>query len=565
MLLTLQIENLAIIEKACVQFGPGLNVLSGETGSGKSVLLQGLALILGAKGGTHLVRTGSSGAQVSASFAVGENLALQRRLRELDLPLSDTLEIRRTLPPQGSGRSYVNDRPVKRTELQSLGAVLVEFSGQHEQRLLMDPEHHRALLDRHGRCGPELKRVQGAHKALAEARRGLMRLKRDADRVEERQEYLRFQLQELKELSPEEGEFGGMEQALLGLRHAEDLRSGARDAERELYSAEGSALDRLTRAESALRGIAGFDSRFGAHAERLAELLYLVEDLTQELQSAMRQIQSNPRSLEELESRRRLYVRLARKHRCDPAELHQCLQNLEKELEGLGNLDERMDAAAAAVEQARVRAMEHADQLSAARQRAGMRLDNAMAKELGSLAMKQARFRTALTPCLEGERLPDGRCLGPMGAEDVEFQLSANPGEEPRAVAKVASGGELSRVLLGLKIALRGGEGPRAWVFDEIDAGISGQAAETVGAKLRELAGMGQLLCITHLPQIALLADTHLRISKRVTKGRTRTQIHGLDLDGRVEELARLVGGAAVTDVSRSYARELLAAYDQVA
>ncbi|MFT5586524.1 MAG: DNA repair protein RecN (Recombination protein N) [Cognaticolwellia sp.] len=565
MLLTLRIENLAIIESACVTFGPGLNVLSGETGTGKSVLLQGLSLILGAKGGTHLVRTGSPGAQVSASFSVGDNLALQRRLRELDLPLSDTLEIRRTLPPQGSGRSYVNDRAVKRTDLQSLGSVLVEFSGQHEQRLLMDCEHHRMLLDRHGRCAPELDRVSGAHKALAEARRGLRRLKRDADRVEEQQEYLRFQLQELKELSPEDGEFTGMEQALLGLRHAEDLRSGARNAERELYSAEGSALDRLTRAESALRGISAFDSRFGAQADRLAEVLYLVEDVAQELQVSMRQLQSNPRSLDELERRRRLYVRLARKHGCDPNELHLTVDRLELELEGLGNLDQRMDAAAKVVEDARVRAMEHADQLSAARQRAALRLDEAMAKELGSLAMKQARFCTALVPATEGERLPDGRCLGPLGAEDVVFQLSANPGEEPRAVAKVASGGELSRVLLGLKIALRGGEGPRSWVFDEIDAGISGQAAETVGAKLRELSGMGQLLCITHLPQIALLADSHLRISKQVKSGRTRTQIENLDLDGRVEEVARLVGGAALTDGSRSYARELLAAYDQVA
>lgn len=565
MLLTLRIENLAIIESACVSFGPGLNVLSGETGTGKSVLLQGLALILGSKGGTHLVRTGSSGAQVSASFSVGDNLALQRRLRELGLPLSDTLEIRRTLPPQGSGRSYVNDQAVKRTDLQSLGSVLVEFSGQHEQRLLMDCEHHRTLLDRHGRCAPELNRVLGAHKALADARRALRRLKRDADRVEEQQEYLRFQLQELKELSPEDAEFVGMEQSLLGLRHAEDLRSGARNAERELYSAEGSALDRLTRAESALRGIAAFDARFGAQADRLAEVLYLVEDIAQEVQGAMRQVKSNPRSLDELERRRRLYVRLARKHGCDPNELHLCVERLEQELEGLGMLDERMDAAATVVEDARVQAMEHADQLSAARQRAAVRLDAAMAKELGSLAMKQSRFCTALIPATEGERLPDGRCLGAMGAEDVVFQLSANPGEEPRAVAKVASGGELSRVLLGLKIALRGGEGPRSWVFDEIDAGISGKAAETVGAKLRELSGMGQLLCITHLPQIALLADTHLRISKQVKSGRTRTQIENLDLDGRVEELARLVGGAALGDGSRSYARELLAAYDQVA
>ena len=491
MLLTLRIENLAIIESACVSFGPGLNVLSGETGTGKSVLLQGLALILGSKGGTHLVRTGSSGAQVSASFSVGDNLALQRRLRDLGLPLSDTLEIRRTLPPQGSGRSYVNDQAVKRTDLQSLGSVLVEFSGQHEQRLLMDCEHHRTLLDRHGRCAPELNRVLGAHKALADARRALRRLKRDADRVEEQQEYLRFQLQELKELSPEDAEFVGMEQSLLGLRHAEDLRSGARNAERELYSAEGSALDRLTRAESALRGVAAFDERFGAQADRLAEVLYLVEDIAQEVQGVMRQVKSNPRSLDELERRRRLYVRLARKHGCDPSELHLCVERLEQELEGLGMLDERMDEAAMVVEDARVQAMVHADQLSAARQRAAVRLDAAMAKELGSLAMKQSRFCTALIPATEGERLPDGRYLGALGAEDVVFQLSANPGEEPRAVAKVASGGELSRVLLGLKIALRGGEGPRSWVFDEIDAGISGKAAETVGAKLRELSGMG--------------------------------------------------------------------------
>ncbi|MED5371196.1 MAG: DNA repair protein RecN [Myxococcota bacterium] len=565
MITALQIENLAIIESVQVEFGPGLNVLTGETGAGKSVLLSGLGLVLGAKGGTHLVRTDSGGAMVSARFAVGENLALQRRLRELDLPLADEIEVRRTLPPQGSGRSYINGKAVKRSVLQSLGQVLVEFSGQHEQRLLMDPEHHRTMLDRFGACGPELDRVQEAHQQLAHARRTLDRLKRDADRVEERQEYLRFQLSELRALAPKEGEFATMEQRLSSLRHADQLRSGAREAESEIYSADGSALDRLTRAEAALRNIGGYDPRFGKHAERLAELLYQLEDLSSEIQADARGIRADPRELDELETRRAETLRLARKHRCEPEVLAECAATLERELAELDNLDERIDRAAAGVEQARVRALEQAGVLTAARERAAVRLDKAMAGEFGSLAMPQARFQTRLEPCQDGERLPDGRCLGPTGLEQVIFQLSANPGETPRPIARVASGGELSRVLLGLKISLRGGQGPRSWVFDEIDAGISGQAAETVGVKLRELSGMGQLLCITHLPQIAMLADHHLRIHKEVRGGRTRSSVHRLDADGRVEEIARLVGGAGVSEASRDFARQMLAATAKVA
>lgn len=559
----LKVENVAVIEAAEVHFGPGLNVVTGETGAGKSVLIGALGLVLGSRGGTHLVRTGATCGRVEASFAVGGQLAVQRALRELELPACETLEVRRVLPASGSGRAHLNGKPVPIRVLQKLAPLLLDAAAQHDQRRLLDPDHHRELLDGFASTRGDVERVAAAHAELLTRRRELDRLRRDADRVTEREEYLRFQLDELAKLSLTPGEADRIELDLVRLRHATELREGARAAEAELYSAENSVLDRLARAESQLRALARFDARHAARAEALTSLSYQLEDVSRELAQAADQAQAEPGRLEELESRRAEIRRLTRKHRCAPDDLIEREAHLRSELDVLGNLEVRLEEAEAAVARARVRALEHADVLTRARVHAAGRLDAAVDTQLQALGMDQARFVTRVSSLTEGVALDRERFLAAHGADRVDFLWSANPGEDPRPLAKVASGGEMSRVLLALKVAQ--GMGQRSFLFDEIDTGIGGEAAERVGATLRALAEGGQLICISHQPQIAALADHHFQVSKLVTGGRTRSRVQGLDPDGRVDEVARMVGGTAVTAASRAYAQQLLQAYARVA
>ncbi len=534
MLRELTVRNLAVVESCTVRFAAGLNVISGETGAGKSVILGALNLVLGGRGRAEMVRSGEAVAEVGAVFErAGERL-----------------EVRRTLPARGSGRSTLNGATITVGELQALGAGLLCVTGQHDQRMLLDPDQHLGLLDRYGGLGCEAMRA--LWERLLEARRRVRSLEAARDGSAEREFLLRYQVKELHELALVPGEAAELQLERQRLRHSVELQEAAQGAERELYSGEGSALDRLSRASSQLERVLAIEPDHQERVDRLASLLAEVEELGRELQDCLRQA-PDPGRLDQVEERLEDLMRLCRKHGCVAEELPLLAERLQADLEALGDVDGALEQARAALDLVRAQALEEAERLHARRLEASERLEGVMAVELAQLAMEDARIAVGLE---RGE-------LGPTGHSSVELQLSANVGEPPRALHRVASGGELSRVLLALKLHLR--EPGAALVFDEIDAGIGGCTAEAVGSRLAVISRSRQLICISHLPQIASLAEAHFAVLKSVSGGRTFSTIRALDEAGRVDEVARMIGGTALGGDTKLYARKLIQAYAHVA
>ncbi|MCB9760497.1 MAG: DNA repair protein RecN [Alphaproteobacteria bacterium] len=554
MLLALSIENLAIIESLHVDLSSGLNVLSGETGAGKSIVFAALGLALGGRGSVDMVRTGARAAEVVARFAVGEGPA-RALLQAEGLADGDAVVIHRSVPARGSGRATVNGQVVKLSLLRQLGALLVDFAAQHAHQELLDPARHLDILDDFAELAGPLARMGAAFERWTERRRELTRLQDAARHVDERAEYLRFQRGELDELDLSPGEEAELEAERRIQRHAVELGAGVKRTYGLLYAKDGAATELLDQAQDTLQRMGAIDPALAPLAERLAALVVEVEDVAAELRG--REVEHDPVRLDEIESRLARIDRLKRKHRCDADALVERRAALAAELDELDQLDDRIALAADAAERAWTEALAVARDLRRERIKAAAALETQVTAQLRDLAMPHAQLRVALSPLDEGPAGPDGTRLDARGLDHAELHLSANCGEAPRPLARVASGGELSRVLLALRAALHTGSGPRTQVFDEVDAGISGHAAHDVGRKLVALARHRQVLCITHLPQIACLADAHFAAAKRVVDGRTVAGLSALDAEGRVAEIARLVGGGADA-ASVDYARRLL-------
>jgi len=534
MLIELTVENLAVVESCTVRFAPGLNVISGETGAGKSVILGALGLVLGGRGSTELVRAGQDVAEVRAVF----------------LKDQQPVVVHRRLPVRGSGRSTIDGQPATRACLQELGRQLLCITGQHDQRLLLDVDRHLGLLDGYART--DLEPMSQAWDQLSSARSRLAALQASQRNAQERALFLQFQLKELDALALQPGEAASLERERRLLQHAVQLREAAHSGEAELYSAEGSAMDRLSRARQALERVADVEPAHRERLERLDAVLAEVEDLGRELQAAGRET-PDPGRLDIVEERLDDVDRLARKHACERDALLEVRDRLHQEMQDLGDVQGGIARAQVAAERAELDAQDAAGELHAERCTAARRLDALLTAELELLAMPHACFVTQV----------EVGSLGPTGHSNVELRFTANVGEPPRALHRVASGGELSRLLLALKLHLRAPGA--ALVFDEIDAGIGGRTAETVGRRIADIAQQRQLLCISHLPQIASLADAHFAVLKSVSGGRTFSTIRALDEAGRVDEVARMIGGSALSGDTRAYARKLLQAYARVA
>ena len=558
MLISLSIDQIAVIESSTLTLGPALNALTGETGAGKSVVLAALGLALGRRGTVELVRTGAESASVEARFSLEHAPRARMILRRADLPGADAAElvVRRTLSSRGAGRATVNRRAVPMGLLAELGRALVEVAGQHDSQGLLDPDTHLDLLDEAGGLMAERAGFESAWHEFQAATAELRRLGDASGRAEERAAWIRGMLDELDALKPKPDE----EAALLAernvLRHAVELGQGVRLAEGLLYSGEHAASDRIASAESALRRIIPFDPTLEPLVASLGELSYQLEDLARALQGRGRRA-ADPGRLDAVETRLAELERIARKHRCTAADLLLRHERLRAELSELLNLDDALSGAREAVAQRLAVAAGLAERLTEHRRSAAANLQGRVQLELRELAMPHARFEVALEPVEEGEALPDGRRLCVSGLERAELRLSANPGEELRAMHRVASGGELSRLLLAVKLALRsGGHLTPTLVFDEVDAGLGGLAADELGRRLSALAAEAQVLCVTHQAQIAAMADTHIAVLKRVADGRTLTELSPLSGGDRVVEIARMLGGS--DDLALSFSGRLL-------
>jgi DNA repair protein RecN (Recombination protein N) len=549
MLRTLRVRDLAIIEELELRLEPGLNVITGETGAGKSILLHALDAALGGRPDADLVRTGAEEAVVEALFT-DVPAAARAILEGAGLPAEDELVVRRVVARGGRTRAYVNGSLGSLAVLRELAPHLLHVYGQDEHQALRRVESHRELLDAFGGLASALEEMRQRHRRLAAAQEALAAARAAREAAAERVEARRAEHAELERagLAPGEEERLGVERSRLV--HTERLAALATAAEAEVYSAEGSAVGALGRALAALREAGRLDAGLEDVRRLVASALAELEEAGSVLGRYARGLAPDPERLEALEDRLAQLARLRRKYGASVDDLIRRRDQLATELAG-GDGDEALAALEAQAETSRRAAVEWAGRLSVERRRVARDLTRALVGELQMLALDGARFSVRFAES-------EGRPLGPEGWDELEFFLATNPGEEPRSLARAASGGELSRIMLAVKSLAAQSSRGATLIFDEVDAGIGGAVAEVVGRKLRHLGRSHQVLCITHLPLIAAFAEHHVAVTKRVENGRTLSTARPLANTERVAELARMLGGATVTREVREHAEQLL-------
>jgi DNA repair protein RecN (Recombination protein N) len=564
MLLSLTIDNIVLIEHQVLELEAGFNVLTGETGAGKSMVVDALGLVLGGRARPDLVRTGVREAEVAALFEVIPGSRVEAKLEAAGIPCDRELVVRRVVLAEGRSRAFVNGKLSTAAQLADLAPDLCDVASQHESVSLTDPQTHLDYLDAFGKLESMRDALAERIASLAETIRQIERV-RDAERNRaEREDFLAFQLREIDELDPSPGEEADLESERARLRHASRLAEATQGAADRLYEGEGAVCDQLARVSADLEGAAAIDPQLAPVARSVDAARSELSDAARALSRYASGIEANPERLAEVDDRWFRLQKLLRKNGPTTHELLTYRDDLRKqvgELEGaaglLEELDQKRDALLAQV-------AADARALSRKRRDAAAVLADAIGRELSTLGMGRARVVVDVSPVpapQAGELPPvDGARLTQSGIDRVEFLIAPNKGEDPRPLRKIASGGELSRALLALKRVLAE-KGPAGlYVFDEVDAGVSGAIAEVIGRAIADVARHRQVLCITHLPQIAALADHHYVVGKKEHKGRTTSTVRRLSSEERVDEVARMIGGVRVGDAARRAAVELLSA-----
>jgi DNA repair protein RecN (Recombination protein N) len=552
MLREIRVRNFAVIDAVTAVFGPGLNVLTGETGAGKSMLIDAILLIRGARAQTDVIRTDATTATVEAVFDVEPRGPAAEVLDDAGLALDHgQLVVRRELAHSGRHRAFVNDSPVTVGLLERLGDHLVEIHGQHEHQRLLEAARQLELLDRFGEAD-ELRDRVGELFAKHRAAKTEVERARAAERERaQREDLLRFQLSELDAARLRPGEEEELRAERRRLQHAGRLAAGLAETGGLLSEDEGSATSRLHRAARVLRELSRIDPAFATPADAVDGAGALLEDALAAIRSLRENVTVAPGRLESIDERLDVLVRLRRKYGDTESTMLAFRDGAAAELERLGRHEEILAEQERMLGELHAELTEAAVVLSDRRRVAAARLAGEAERELRQLGMDRARFAIAV----EQTPLTD---VGPRGLDRVELRLSANPGEEVRPLARVASGGELSRTMLALKAVLARADRVPTMIFDEVDSGIGGRVAAVVAQKLARAAEGRQVLCVTHLAPIAARAEHHVRVSKAVRAGRTRVSAEVLEGEARVEEVARMVAGERITDTARGHARELL-------
>ncbi|MFM1887594.1 MAG: hypothetical protein RL026_2751 [Pseudomonadota bacterium] len=552
MLTHLQIRDFAIVEAVELDFDAGMTTLTGETGAGKSIVVDALTLVAGARAGADVVRAGAERAEIAATFDLRKAPAsLAGRLAELDIPVEEhELLVRRVVTPDGRSRAWLGGQAVPLQSLREIVGELVDIHGQHEFQALVRPAAQRALLDDYGRHEALLDAVRQAWKSWNLSASQLAELEARAGDREARLEYLRFQVGELDALAPQPGEYAALAAEGQRLAHRGRLLEGAQAAAQLLYEDDAAAHRAIVQAGQLLRGLRQFDPALDAPLALLEEAAVQVAEAARELSRYADGLEMDPARQAEVQQRLAACETLARKHRIEPDGLPERLDVLRAELAGLATLDEDTGMLRRQVATALAAFREAAATLSAARAAAALRLGEDITRRMQALGMKGGRF--AVLVAAEAGATPR-----PEGTDQIGFEVTANAGQPLRPLGKVASGGELSRLSLAIQVACAADE-QRCMVFDEVDSGIGGAVAGIVGGELRALGARAQVLCVTHLPQVAAQGDCHLQVSKQTQKGRTRTAIRRLEGEERVAEVARMLGGTPLTETARAHAREML-------
>ncbi|GBC58070.1 DNA repair protein RecN [Stutzerimonas stutzeri] len=553
MLVHLSVHNYAIVEHLDLELKRGMSVISGETGAGKSIMLDALGLTLGDRADSSVVRIGADKADILASFDLDDIPDARAWLAERDMDSEGPCILRRVITAEGRSRGYINGTPCPQGDLKALGELLIDIHSQHEHQSLLKTDTHRRLLDEYSGSQDLARQVQLAAQRWRQTRQTLERLSNSSDEQRARHQLLSYQLEELENLALGEHELEQLEQEHKNLANAEQLLGACRQV-MELCS-ESDAGNVLSALTSSLQRLTAFQNQPQALSEAvnlLASAQIQVEEAIGELNRFVDHFDADPERQQMLEERLDTIYTLARKHRVQPSELPNLHQQLLEELEGLNADDEAVERLGEELAAYARHYEEKAGELSCNRQAAAEELASAVEAEIQRLGMPGGRFSVQLKPAAEGEYTP-------YGLEQVEFLVSANPGQPLRPLAKVASGGELSRISLAIQVITAQTSRVPTLVFDEVDVGIGGPTAEIVGQLLRRLGERGQVLTVTHLPQVAAQGHHHLFVHKARDTDETRTAVTELDQAGRVEEIARMLGGVDLTEQSLAHARQMVA------
>jgi len=555
MLQLLAVENYAVVERLRVRFHPGLNLLTGETGSGKSIVVDALGLLLGGRASADMIRTGEPQARVAGVFDVRDNAAIRKLLEPAGLETEDgELLIEREILASGKSRAFVGSRPVAASLLRELAPCLADIHGQHEQQLLFSPDAQRDLLDAFAGNAELVEQTAETYRRWRAAEAELRELESSEQEKLRALDLWTFQRQEIESAAIEPEEDAALERERRVLQNVQRLEEAANAAYEALYDSPESAAALARQAAKRVDELCRIDSSLEGLREQLKTADLSLQEAAYGLRDYLSRLEANPQRLEEVESRLAALDRLKRKYGTSLAAVVEFLEKVRGQIAAVENAGERMEELKR--EQARLAAEfgKRAAELTERRTAAARKLEKRVAAELAPLAMERAVFRVELSPAEWSE----------FGADGVAFLVSANPGEDPRPLERVASGGELSRIALALKTCLaaarRAGESgaQRTLVFDEVDAGVGGGAAEAIGRRLKRLAASAQVLCVTHLPQIASFADHHYRVDKQEVRGRTVATVEELDAAGRTREIGRMLSGQTLTPEALKHAAQLI-------
>jgi DNA repair protein RecN (Recombination protein N) len=548
----LAVRDFAIVEQLDLELGAGMTVLTGETGAGKSILIDALGLTLGERASTKVVRAGARQAEVVAVFELARASDAARLLAEQDLAGDDECILRRTIGGDGRSRAYVNGRPVPLQWLRELGDLLVDIHGQHDHQSLLKPAAQRRILDEYAGHDDALARLAALHEQWQHTQKAIESLGGGPQERDQRLDYLRYQVKELDALDLRPGELATLDEEHRRLAHANELLAICTRAIDDLDGdGELSLTARLGSVSHALEEMIAIDRSAGAIRDLLDGAGIQLKEAAAELRHYQDGIDVDPARLRTLDERLTAIHDSARKHRVEAAELPALHDRLREEIGELEGAGERLEALRAELETTLQSWGDTARELHESRVRAARRLSEAITSNIRSLGMPRGHLDIGVEANFDA---PPSR----EGADSVTFQVAVNPGQPLQPLAKVASGGELSRISLAIQVIATEGSGVPTLIFDEVDAGIGGRVAEIVGRELRRLAEHRQVLCVTHLPQVASLAHQHVQVQKHSKRRQTHTGLRSLSGEGRVEEIARMLGGVDITDQALAHAREML-------
>lgn len=552
MLTHIHIWNFAIVEALDIELQDGLSVITGETGAGKSILLDALGLALGDRADSSVIRHNEKRAEISVTFDTHDAKAAQKWLQENDLDSENECIIRRTISENGPSRAFINGKPSTVQQLRELGEMLVDLHGQHEHQSLMKAEVQQQLLDDFAAHPELLEKVSSAYRQWHKSSKEFHQLSKAKSEQDQRLDLLRYQVNELEVLALKPGESAELDAEHRRLSNASQLLQTTEAALQALDNIDqGSISHQLSHFTHELQQLGKTDPRLNGIAEMLDSALIQVNEASSELHQYVDALELDPERLSWLDERIGQIHQLSRKHQVEADELPQLLEKLKSELDAIENADTHLEKLQQEMKDCEKRYQEAAKALSKSRLKAAKTLSDKVSAAMQELGMEGGRFEVSLAA--------RENSFHKLGVEQVEFLVSANPGQPVKALSKVASGGEISRISLAIQVIAAEATRIPVLIFDEVDVGIGGRVAEIVGHKLRELAAHRQVICVTHLAQVAALGDHHLRVSKQSDTATTLSQINYLDEKERVEELARMMGGIEITEQTLSHAEEMLA------